>query len=156
MHQESHLANRARRNLDLTKVTQEVQQPSWGNFIFDISLQPWHLCKKWMRFFFLCLFWRKTSLTFSKFIFSCSETQFEEKSSLLYDEWMFPWNDFSTNDGDLMFDDMKWPHTFCFPLCVLCTDISDPIANPSSVGEEISVWGFMVKIWEKWELGIGD
>ena len=48
-----------------------------GDCIFDISLKPWHLCKKWRRFFFLGMFWTKTSLRFPKLIFDFSETSFE-------------------------------------------------------------------------------
>ena len=48
-----------------------------GDCNFDISLKPWHLCKMWRRFFFFGMLWTKTSLSFPKFIFYCSETPFE-------------------------------------------------------------------------------
>ena len=67
-HQASHLANQDRINLDFLKVTSEVHQFSWGNYIFEIYLKPW----KWRIFFFLGIFLTKTSLSFPKFIFYCS------------------------------------------------------------------------------------
>ncbi len=48
-----------------------------GDCNFDISLKPWHLWKEWRRFFFFGMLCTKTSLSFPKFIFYCSETPFE-------------------------------------------------------------------------------
>ena len=48
-----------------------------GDCNFDISLKPWHLWKKWRRFFFFGILWKNTSLSFPKFIFDCSGTAFE-------------------------------------------------------------------------------
>ena len=123
----------------LPRSLQRCINPPEANDVFDISPKPWNLCKNWKRFFLLGQWLKKTSLNFVKFIFSCSETQFEEKPSLMCGEWLVPWNDFLTNHGDLMFDDTKWNHTFWYPLRLLYSDISHPIANPSSVGEEFRV-----------------
>ena len=64
-------------NLIFPRSLQRCLWFSWGNGILDISLKPWHLCKKWRRFFFLGMLWTKTSLSFPKFIFDCSEISFE-------------------------------------------------------------------------------
>ena len=53
-------------NLIFPRSLQRCLWFSWGNDILDISLKPWHLCKKWKRFFFFGMLWTKTSLSFSK------------------------------------------------------------------------------------------
>lgn len=66
---------------------------------------------------------------------------FWSKTGPMSGKWLDSWNDFSKNDGDMMF--MSWNYlilndiTYLIPPLLKCL-VS--IANPSSMGQEVRVW----------------
>ena len=122
------------RKHDFPKVTPEVQQLSCGTCVFEISLKPWKLCKIWRIFFFLDLWWTKNSLIVFKIISVWLETQYE-KIDPMSGKWLDSWNEFSKNDGDMMF--MRWNDLILIDMTYLMAYLLKcliSIENPSSLG----------------------